>query len=204
MTDTTRRNSTSVVAVAFALLASLHGAMAAARDGARDYVEVAYSLYNPDWERRENASGASLLASKALGAQFRLVAGINLLETDDTGLDVVSARGLPFRNWHTVGAAYGGDLGSQFGFTVTAAYEGVEVDGNYKSGASLSAGLTTLVFRNLELGVAVGWLDLVISDTTLVGHGTWRLTDRTHLTARIMDYAEWDYTRYEIGLRAGF
>ncbi len=191
-----------------AVLAMLFAVDAAAQEGTRDYVEVAYSLYNPDWERRENASGASLLASRRLGDRFRATASVNLLETGDTGLDVVNARGLPFSNWHTVGLGVYGPLGSRFGYTVTGTYQGVDVDDNYESGAGIAGGLYAVfgsVFgRELELGLEVGFIDVVISDTTLVGQVVYRLSGSTALTARIMDYADWDYTRYELGLRATF
>lgn len=199
-----RRSRNAAAALMLVLAGTLPLTNAAAQDSAHDYVEVAYSLYNPDWERRENASGVSLLGSKSLGNRFHAMASINLLETDDTGLDVTSARGLPFKNWHVVGAGLHGVLGSRFGYSITASYQGVDVEDNYENGAGISAGLSAVVFGNVELGVEVGWLDLVISDATLVGHAAYRLNGSTMLTARVMDYADWDYTRYEIGLRATF
>lgn len=178
---------------------------AARADGAAlTSIEAAWSLYNPDWEERHNAGGISLLARASLAQRVHAIASINLLSTDRVDLPVTSVRGLPFRNWHAVGAGYQWPLPGNLTVETTLSIQGVEIDGNMERGPGVALALAGVARERVQWRIEAGWIDVAIQDTTLIAQAAFALNRALAVTARIADYAKWDYTRYELGLRMRF
>jgi hypothetical protein len=177
-------------------------AIAAHADGhALRYLETAFSLYNPDWEARENASGVSLSGSLPLTRHVRVSAGINLLETDPVeGLTVRHVSGKPFENWRSIGLGIFGHGPSGTLWTADIYAAAVDIEGDTENGGTIMLGVQKS-FDRLTAALGAGYLDLAIEDSIVEGTVAYEMTARWSAMARVRDYAEWDFTLYELGVR---
>ena len=124
--------------------------MDASAETERGYVEIAGSLYNPDWELRENASGLRLSAAWLATDKLRIRGSYNTTDTDFVDLPIRRLRGLPFGNWREAGVAYVHPVGSNTLIDLELSYQGVDLSGDIRSGSGASVGIQHILTRSPE------------------------------------------------------
>lgn len=178
--------------------------ISACADAPRGYFELAGSLYNPDWELRENATGVRLSAAWLVTDSLRLRGSYNTADTDFVDLPIRELRGLPFGNWREAGVAYVYTASSKTSIELEVSYQGVELSGEIESGSGASVGIQHIFSQRFTGLLRFGWFDLDGSDTRLTGELQTRIRPNVALVTRIDDTAGFDFTWYEVGLRFEF
>lgn len=167
------------------------------------WLELSASVYDPDWEFREREQGLRLAAQVGFGDWF-LAGGYNTIATSAVDLPVVRVRGLPFRNWHELVVGYQHPLSATTSVTVAAAYTGLELFDEVHSGYWSGATVTQRVGSRVEASLRVAYMELDEQDWRLTGQLLIDTSERTALVLRLDDFAEYDFTWYEIGVRWRF
>ncbi|MBT8137933.1 MAG: hypothetical protein KJO54_13025 [Gammaproteobacteria bacterium] len=187
-----------------AVLSALLYSMGAGAETARGYFELAGSLYNPDWELRENATGLRLSGAWLVTDKLRIRGTYNTADTDFVDLPIRELRGLPFGNWREAGVAYVHPVGSKTRLDLELSYQGVELAGDIESGSGVSVGIQHIFDQRFSGSLRFGWFDLDGSDTRLTGELLTQIGSNVALVTRIDDTAGFDFTWYEVGLRFRF
>ena len=165
-----------------------------------DFIEVAAVDLNPDYSRFENGQGFSLAVSKTLSSIF-FVDGRYTKAHIRVGGDI---QGREITDWWHLGMFLRNDLTSRFHVVGGVALQGTKLAGDNESGFSVQLGLRSLPFERVEVNVSIGYLDLVIEDFQTIIEANYRLTENLSIGVRIRDYADWDYSSYEGGVRYNF
>lgn len=170
----------------------------------RGSIEISASLYNPDWEFRENATGLRLSGMWMLGSHFRIRGTYNSIDTNFVDLPIVGLRGLPFGNWREAGLGYIWELTDRTAVEAELSYQGVELYDKTKSGSAISAGFMHRFSERFSGSLRLSYFDLESRDWRVTGDFYTAISERFDLVARIDDTSEFDFTWYEIGLRIRF
>ena len=176
-------------------------AWAAAGDAA--WVEIAGSYYNPDWEFRESESGVRLSGHFQRGGWY-VGATYNTIDTKPVDLVVVRLRGLPFGDWRELTVGHSLDLTPDTSWALEAAYQGVSVFDATESGYSIASALAHRFGPRVSGSLRVGYLQLEEQDWRITGQLLVSTGERSAVVARIDDFAEFDFTWYELGVRFFF
>jgi hypothetical protein len=107
-------------------------------------------------------------------------------------------------DWLVLGLGYRLPLSDRIDLTGALDYQSVELNGNRRNGGGVLLGVRARPFDAWELGLQVGYFDLVRKDTQVILDVAYRLTNRVDFVGRIRDFADWNYTSYEAGLRYRF
>lgn len=176
----------------------------ACAEAPRASIEISGSLYNPDWEQRENATGLRISGMWMAGKNIRFRGSYNSIDTNVVPLPVVSVRGLPFSNWREAGVAYIWQLASDTNAEVEVSYQGFELYDNTESGAALLAGISHRLNDRFNATIRLSYFDIESPDWRLTGELFTTLSESVDLVTRIDDMSEFDFTWYEVGLRIRF
>ncbi len=184
-------------------LAAVLACPAAATAGETGWFEIAGSYYNPDWEFRESESGIRLTAHYRRGHWYG-GASYNTIDTKRVDEPVVRLRGLPFGDWRelTVGRSFG--LTPDSSLRLEAAYQGITVFDSTESGYLLATALTHRFGPRFSGSLRLGYLRLEERDWRVTGELVVATGERSAVVARIDDFAEFDFTWYELGVRFSF
>lgn len=186
------------------ILAILLCATSQATDYSRGSIELAASLYNPDWEFRENATGLRLSGMRRFGDHFRIRATYNTIDTNFVDLPIIGIRGLPFGNWREFGLGYVTELSADTLLEAEASYQGVELYNQVESGGAVLLGITHRFNERFSAALRLSYFDIQTADWRLTGDLYTALSRRIDLVTRIDDTGQFDFTWYEIGLRFRF
>lgn len=170
----------------------------------RSYFEIAGSLYNPDWELRENASGIRLSGAWFATERVRFRATYNSADTDVVNLPIRNIRGLPFRNWRELGAGYVHTLSRSTSLETEISYQAVDLYDDIEAGPAVTVGIQHIFGKRFTGALRLGWFDLQGSDTRFTGELFTTLRPGVALVTRIDDTSNFDFTWYEVGLRFAF
>ncbi len=171
----------------------------------QSWVEISGSYYNPDWEFRESETGLRFAGHYQRGPWY-VGATYNTIDTDRVDIPgVVRLRGLPFGDWRelTIGHSFTAAT-SSLSLRVEAAYQGITVfdstESGYSFGAALQHRFNPLVSGSLRLN----YQQLEEQDWRVTGQLLFTTGERSAVVARIDDFAEFDFTWYELGIRFFF
>ena len=165
-----------------------------------DFIELGVVDLNPDYSPFENGHGFSLMASKTLLSSL-FIEGQYIKAKIKVGGDLQSRE---LTDWWHLGTFLKTDLSSKLHLIGGVALQGTHLAGQNESGFSLQVGFRSLPFKRLEFNMRVGYLDLFIKDLQTIIEANYHLTDNFSIALRIRDYADWDYSSYEGGIRYNF
>ena len=173
-------------------------------DPLRGSIEISGSLYNPDWELRENATGMRLSGMWMIGENVRIRGSYNSADTDVVNLPIIRLRGLPFGNWREAGLGYLWQLSNNTSVEAELSYQGVELYDKIESGGAILAGINHRFGDRISGSLRLSYFDIRSADWRLTGDLYTALSERIDLVTRIDDTSKFDFTWYEVGLRFRF
>jgi len=165
-----------------------------------DHVELAYADGNPDHKPYANADGYALILNKDLNGAFFLVASYNREKFNVGG----ALSGREVSDWTSAGPFWRWQCHPRFHLVVGATWQHAALDGKKQDGYALQIGFRSRPLDRVEFNLMFGYLDLVIDDIQTIGGIYLQLIPSLDLGFRVRDYADWDYTSYEGGLRFHF
>lgn len=184
-------------------LTLLWAAPALSADQNPSWVEVSGSVYDPDWELRTREYGLRLAAQLGLGNWY-LAGAYNTIATSRVDEPVVRVRGLPFRNWREAELGYRHTLAPTTSASVAVAYAGLELFDEIRSGYWIGATLVQRFGARTAGSLRLAYMELDERDWRLTGELVIDATTRLALVLRLDDFAEYDFTWYEVGARWRF
>lgn len=163
--------------------------------------EVAYSIANPDFSPFDDGEGISLHADVFFNEHWYAYGRY----TDVTFTPSSGAFQGDITEWLELGSGYrkhyfGGKLYSE----AVLSYLQNTLDGKNESGYAVHAGVGYKPFKSLEFRFQTARLDLVIKDWHLLFEIQYHFLNHAFASARLRDYADWDFTYYEFGLGLKF
>jgi hypothetical protein len=162
-----------------------------------DLIEVAAATGNPDYSPFDNGLGYSLLLSKSLSDIFFLHANYTRAIFAVGG----ELGGRKLSDWGTLGLGARIAVHPRLHLLTGGSWQGAILDDGTESGYAVHLGLRSQLHDRVEFNLVFSYLDLVITDIQTIGEIYFRMTDSLDLGLRVRDYADWDYTSYEAGLR---
>lgn len=170
---------------------------------AETWVELNFSYYNPDWEFRESESGMRLSAGAYRG-KWGLLATYNFIATAPVDEPVERLRAFPFKNWRELHLTRELVALPRTVIRADISYQGLEVFGSTRNGHALGLSLSQQLNDRISAGFALNRLRLEERDWRITGELAYSFNDSMSLVTRIDDFAEYDFTWYELGLRVSF
>lgn len=165
-----------------------------------DTFEIDYATGNSDWKQYRHGGGYSLILNKDLIWNTFLMAAYTREEFRIGG----PIQGRELSDWIAVGPAWRWEVHPRFHLVTAATWQRAVLDDENEDGYGLHVGFRSRPFDRLEINFLIGYLDLVIEDVQAIGEVYLQLLPWLDLGARVRDYADWDYTSYEGGLRFHF
>ncbi|MDY6828148.1 MAG: hypothetical protein SV583_02115 [Pseudomonadota bacterium] len=161
------------------------------------YLEFAYTSANPDYSRFDDGEGHTLQAAVPVGDHFFVQARHTDAPFTASGNEIGRSR--PVERWQGLGGGVRTRSDSTE-YHVVVQRQRVEFAQRWHYGTEWLVGLTQ-PWRQLQVRVEFGALDLVSHDLRMGGELTWWVHPAHGISARIRDYGRWDFTHYEFGWR---
>lgn len=159
-------------------------------------MDITYSEANPDYSPFSNGKGLGLTAR---------------IEYDESLLAYVRRSNASFRPsgpvggikvdlWQELGLGYQYQINDMWSFEGILSYQEVEQANETEGGHEIQLGTKFSPFHSLNFDLNLGKLDLQIDDWNLEFETRYTVFEQTYLVAKLRDYADWDFTYYEVGL----
>jgi hypothetical protein len=179
------------------VLLLLASGVVAARPVAGPFVELAYHIANPDWTPFSDGEGSALLARLPLSRQTFVFAHHREASVQIGGF----GRGQRLDHWSMAGVGRALPLGEGLWASVAASAQTARFAGRREDGWGVHLGLNYRITPRWSVGAEIGMIDLVIKDYPYVIETVLGVSEHLGLVARMRDYADWDYSGFELGLR---
>ncbi len=160
-----------------------------------DYLEVTYYRPNPDYQFDDDSSvgvNGSLSVQRMFG--FAHYSDAEIRVGGDGG-------GRMLGQWRELGLGAYLPLTERLHLVAAVSAQQADIDGDAEQGWRLHAGARGALGNRWWWSLEAGYLDLELSDHPLNAELGFRPHDRLGVLFRIRDYAEWDFTAYELGVR---
>ena len=183
-----------------ALLLLVPGIAAADRPLVRAFAELAYHIANPDWTPFSEGEGYALLARLPVTRQSFLFAHHRDARVQIGGF----GQSQWLDEWSMAGVGRALPLGEGLWASVAASAQTARFAGRREDGWGVHLGINYRITPRWSVAAEVGMIDLVIDDYPYVIETAFDLSEHLGLVARMRDYADWDYSGFELGLRASW
>lgn len=159
-------------------------------------VDVSYTEANPDFSPFPNGEGVSVYGR---------------IEYDETWLASYRQTNASFQPsgpvsgddvdiWRELGVGFHHAFNETWAVEGLVSYQQIDQGSNDESGHELQLGVSLSPSRVVEFDLSVGQLDLQIDDWNLDFETRVNAYKDFYLTAKLRDYADWDFTYYELGM----
>ena len=165
-----------------------------------DSIELNYSTVNADYSPFDDGYGYSLGGSKKIGDIFYLTGNYTHARARIGG----DIRSQELSDWWAVGPFAAWAINPRFHLIGGVTVQGAVLDDRTETGYCLQAGFRALPLRHVEFNLFMGYLDVVIKDIQTIGEVYYHINETLAVGGRVRDYADWDYTCYDVGLRYSF
>lgn len=172
-------------------------------DANGSWVEVGVSHYNSDWQPRGSETGVRLAGQLRRG-RWSAQGFYNSIDTKEVDLPIIRLRGLPFRNWHEAAIGYSLDVTDRTSIQMQGAYIGAQLYDDTLSGYATAVLLRHALAQRVSTTLRLSRMHLEESDWRVTGELVLQMSPRLSVVTRIDDFAEFDFTWYEVGARISF
>lgn len=162
--------------------------------------DISYSEANPDYSPFPNGEGTSLFAKLFYLDQVFLT----VRTTDSSFKPSGPVSGAEVEKWQEFGLGYRQRFNEFWALELSYLYQEIKQAGDYESGHENQIGVVYSPLDKLDLELSLGKLDLQIDDWNLDFEARYSVFENVYLTAKLRDYADWDFTFYEAGIGVSF
>lgn len=163
-------------------------------------IDLSYSEANPDYSPFSNGKG--------LGVYGRIEYDEKLLalyrQSDASFQPSGPVSGEEIDLWRELGLGYQHSLSEKWTLEGILSYQEIEQGSNNESGHEIQIGVQFQPYQVVNFDLSLGRLDLQIDDWNLDFETRYTAFENVYITAKLRDYADWDFTYYEFGLGLDF
>lgn len=164
---------------------------------ASNHIAIAYSMANPDYKPLDDGEGQTLSASWRLGEHLYSYGYYSNVEFIPGG-PVHGASQLS--HWGALGLGLQQAVTARTILSVSLTQQRIELDGERIHGDGIHLGLSQQLGNYSSITLQVGYIDVDFSDWQYIIEFNQQLTPAAFATARMRDYADWDFSAFELGL----
>lgn len=176
-------------------------AVAPARaEGLRLDLDASYSVANPDYSPFPNGEGVSIYGQLVYQDALLLLARYNDASFRPSG----PAAGGIVESWSELGLGYRWRWSAAWASELLLTAQRVENTQYSESGWQVQLGARLQALEALSFAAHFGYLDVLLDDFTMTFEAKHQFHERVYAVARLRDYADWDFTYYEVGLGLRF
>jgi hypothetical protein len=184
----------------FVVLCTILVAPLAAAENFQVDLDASYVVANPDYSPFESGEGASIQGLLVYRGSLLLVARYNDASFRPSG----PVAGGMVESWSEIGLGYRAALSTAWDSELVVTSQHVDNTRGSESGFQVQVGARFKAREALSFALHVGYLDVLIDDWTLNLESKYRFHPHAYAVARLRDYADWDFTYYELGLGVSF
>ena len=189
----------TVLTSVFAIGTAICSAFASAQELAYR-ADLAYSIANPDYSPYPNGEGLAWYGRVTLDQSvFVFTRGSNA-QFKPSGM----VSGAEIDRWLEAGLGYQHALSELWRLEGNVSYQEISQDNAKENGKGLQVGAHYQALEQLGLGLHLGKVDVQIDDWTLLFEADYQIAEHVYLVGRLRDYADWDFTYYEVGVGLNF
>jgi len=164
------------------------------------HVDVSYTEANPDFSPFSNGEGVTVYGRLTVEQLFFIYGRHGNAAFKPSG----PVSGAEVEGWSEAGAGLRYPLSESWSIEGMLNRQRVSRSDQSHSGHGYKAGVAWQAMAPLGFRLYVGNVDILIEDTTLAFEVDYSILDNIYLIARLRDYADWDFTFYELGLGLRF